>query len=42
MARLLGFLLLLVLVLLGLSFAVLNAQPVALNYYFGFRQIPLR
>lgn len=41
MARLLGFLLLLVLVLLGLSFAVLNAQPVALNYYFGYRQIPL-
>lgn len=41
MVRLLGFLLLLVLVVLGLSFAVLNAEPVALNYYFGYRDIPL-
>jgi putative membrane protein len=41
MARLLGFLLLVVLVVLGLSFAVLNAEPVSLNYYFGYREIPL-
>ncbi len=41
MVRLLGFLLLVVLVVLGLSFAVLNSQPVALNYYFGARDIPL-
>jgi putative membrane protein len=41
MARLLGFLLLVVLVVLGLSFAVLNAEPVPLNYYFGYREIPL-
>jgi putative membrane protein len=41
MARLLGFLLLVILVVLGLSFAVLNSQPVALNYYFGARDIPL-
>jgi len=41
MGRLLGFLFLVVLVVLGLSFAVLNAQSVALNYYFGFREIPL-
>ena len=41
MVRLLGFLLLLVLVVLGLSFAVLNSEPVALNYYFGYRDIPL-
>ena len=31
----------LVLVVLGLSFAVLNAQSVSLNYYFGYRDIPL-
>ena len=41
MVRLLGFLLLIVLVVLGLSFAVLNAEPVPLNYYFGYREIPL-
>ena len=41
MVRLLGFLLLVVLVVLGLSFAVLNAEPVSLNYYFGYRDIPL-
>jgi len=41
MVRLLGFLLLVSLVVLGLSFAVLNSQPVALNYYFGSRDIPL-
>jgi putative membrane protein len=41
MARLLGFLLLVILVVLGLSFAVLNSQPVALNFYFGSRDIPL-
>ena len=31
----------LALVVLGLSFAVLNSEPVALNYYFGYRDIPL-
>lgn len=41
MGRLLGFLFLVVLVVLGLSFAVLNAQSVSLNYYFGYRDIPL-
>ena len=41
MGRLLGFLFLVVLVVLGLSFAVLNAQSVSLNYYFGYREIPL-
>ena len=41
MARLLGFLLLVILVVLGLSFAVLNSQPVTLNYYFGARDIPI-
>ena len=41
MVRLLGFLFLIVLVALGLSFAVLNADPVTLNYYFGFLDVPL-
>jgi len=41
MTRLVGFLFLVVLVVLGLSFAVLNAQSVSLNYYFGYRDIPL-
>ena len=41
MVRLFGFLLLVILVVLGLSFAVLNAEPVPLNYYFGYREIPL-
>jgi len=41
MGRLLGIILLIVLVVLGLTFAVLNSQPVALNYYFGARDIPL-
>ena len=39
--RLLGFGLLIVVVVFGLSFAVLNAEPVSLNYYFGYRDIPL-
>ncbi|HFD80939.1 MAG TPA: LapA family protein [Gammaproteobacteria bacterium] len=41
MLRLIGFLLLIVLVVLGVSFAVLNAEPVSLNYYFGYLEIPL-
>ena len=41
MGRLIGFLLLVALVVIGLSFAVLNSQPVSLNYYFGARDIPL-
>ncbi|MEA2079498.1 MAG: LapA family protein [Pseudomonadota bacterium] len=41
MVRLFGFLSLIVLVVFGLSFAVLNAEPVSLNYYFGYHDIPL-
>ena len=41
MVRLFGFLSLIILVVFGLSFAVLNAEPVSLNYYFGYRDIPL-
>lgn len=41
MARLFGFLMMVLLVVIGLSFAVLNSEPVLLNYYFGSRAIPL-
>ena len=41
MARLFGFLMMVILVVIGLSFAVLNAEPVLLHYYFGNREIPL-
>ena len=41
MLRLFGFILLIILIVLGLSFAVLNAEPVPLNFYFGTRDIPL-
>ena len=41
MVRLLGFVLLLALVLLGLSFAVLNAGTVEIHYYLGTIEVPL-
>ena len=41
MLRLLGFVLLLALVLLGLSFAVLNAGAVEIHYYLGTLEVPL-
>ncbi|HHH44232.1 MAG TPA: LapA family protein [Gammaproteobacteria bacterium] len=41
MGRLLAFVFVIVLVVVGLSFAMLNSQPVTLNYYFGTRDIPL-
>jgi putative membrane protein len=41
MLRLLGFVLIFALVLLGLSFAVLNAGTVVINYYLGTLEVPL-
>jgi lipopolysaccharide assembly protein A len=41
MLRLLGFVLLFALVLLGLSFAVLNAGAVEIHYYLGALEVPL-
>ncbi len=41
MGRLIGFLFVVILVVIGLSFAVLNSQTVSLNYYFGQHDIPL-
>lgn len=39
--RILSYLILLLLVLLGVTFAVLNASPVLINYYIGSRSLPL-
>jgi len=41
MKRIVIFALLLLVTLLGLSFALMNAEPVQLNYYFGTLQAPL-
>ncbi len=41
MSRLLAYVVLVVLVLLGLAFAVVNAKPVELNYFLGTREVPL-
>lgn len=39
--RVLSILILLLVAILGISFALLNAKPVTLNYYLGIREIPL-
>ncbi len=39
--RLISYLFLLLVLLLGLSFAALNADPVAISYYIGKSMIPL-
>lgn len=41
MARILAFVIVVLVVTLALSFAVLNARPVPLDFYFGTREIPL-
>lgn len=41
MARLIVSILILLLVLVGLAFAVVNAKPVELNYFLGTREVPL-
>ena len=41
MSRLVSFVVLLVLVLLGLAFAVINSKPVELNYFLATREVPL-
>ncbi len=41
MKRIFLFAVLLLVALLGLSFALMNAEPVALSYYFGSIQAPL-
>lgn len=39
--RLLRYILFIIILLLALSFALLNANPVSINYYLGTSQIPL-
>lgn len=39
--RIFTYILLLLLILLGISFAILNAEPVSIHYYLGQRQLPL-
>jgi putative membrane protein len=41
MRRLVGLIVVLLLVGFGLSFALLNAEPVALDYYLGTASLPL-
>lgn len=41
MSKILYAVAILVLLLLGIVFAILNADSVTLNYYFGSQQIPL-
>ena len=41
MSRLIVSILTLLLVLVGLAFAVVNARPVELNYFLGTREVPL-
>ena len=41
MSKLIFAAVIVVIVILGIIFAVLNADPVHLNFYFGSRQMPL-
>lgn len=41
MKRILGLLLVLLVLVFGLFFGLLNAEPVTVNYYFGSRSVPL-
>ena len=41
MTRVVGLIFILVVLIFGLSFAVLNAESVQINYYFGMYQMPL-
>lgn len=41
MVRIISFLTICFLVLFGFTFAILNAEPVTLNYYIGTRILPL-
>ena len=39
--RVFGYVFLLILIILGITFAILNADPVAIHYYIGSKQFPL-
>lgn len=39
--RLISYILILLIIIVGVTFAILNASPVAINYYFGIQHVPL-
>jgi putative membrane protein len=39
--RILSFIVILIVLILGVTFAVMNAQPVSINYYLNISKIPL-
>jgi putative membrane protein len=39
--KILSFILILAVLILGVTFAILNAEPVTVAYYFGTQQLPL-
>jgi putative membrane protein len=39
--RIITYLIVFILIVMGFTFACLNAQPVAMNYYIGQKDIPL-
>jgi len=41
MARLISFVILLFILIVGIYFGLLNAEPVTINYYFGSYDMPL-
>ena len=41
MTRLISFVILLVILIIGIYFGLLNAEPVTINYYFGSYEVPL-
>lgn len=41
MRKLIGYVFILIIILIGVTFALLNATPVTFNYYLGIRTFPL-
>lgn len=39
--RIISYLITLIIILIGITFAALNAEPVAINYYLGASETPL-
>lgn len=39
--KIFGYLVFLLIILIGISFAIMNSSPVAVNYYVGIKQLPL-
>lgn len=39
--KIFGFIIILILLVLGVTFALLNATPVSFHYYIGVKEIPL-